>query len=166
MAEGTMIRPLEPADAAGCDAVLATLPRFFGDPDGIRDCAEAVRTQRGFVAADADAVRGFLTLQKHIAGSEEITWMAVAQAHRRHGLGRLLVAAAARDAAARGEAMLFLLTLGPSGEGPEVADGYDGTRRFYQSMGFVPLREFDLASWNQAGALVLAKPIIAVPALD
>ena len=56
------VRELLLADAPACDAVIASLPYFFGDPDGIRECAEAVRSQRGFVATDAAAVAGFITL--------------------------------------------------------------------------------------------------------
>jgi hypothetical protein len=33
--------------------VIASLPYFFGDPDGIRECAEAVRTQPGWAVEDA-----------------------------------------------------------------------------------------------------------------
>jgi hypothetical protein len=79
------IRPLTLADAKACDAVLASLPYFFGDPDGIRNCHEAVRTQRGFVADAGGEVRGFITLEQHQPGSSEITWLAVQAEHRRSG---------------------------------------------------------------------------------
>ena len=41
------IRPLTSDDAPRCDAVIASLPYFFGDPDGRAMCAEAVRSQPG-----------------------------------------------------------------------------------------------------------------------
>ena len=75
--ETPTIRPLTVDDAPACDAVLATLPTFFGDPDGIRDCAVAVREQRGFVATINDDVVGFITLLAHMPGSAEISWLAV-----------------------------------------------------------------------------------------
>ena len=40
------IRPLAAADAPACDEVIRTLPNHFGDPDGRRECAEAVRAAR------------------------------------------------------------------------------------------------------------------------
>ena len=54
--------------------------------------------------------------------------------------------------------MLCVLTLGPSVP-EDAADNYAGTRAFYQSCGFVPLRELELRSWNDAYALMLARPL-------
>ena len=40
-----VIRPLDPMnDSAACDAIVASLPDWFGLEEGIRECAEAVRT--------------------------------------------------------------------------------------------------------------------------
>jgi len=44
------IRPLEAADAEACDAIVASLPYHFGLEEGRRECAAAVRSQRGLVA--------------------------------------------------------------------------------------------------------------------
>lgn len=152
------VRALEHTDAPQCDAVLATLPTFFGDPDGIRDCAAAVRSEAGFVAAGEDGVAGFVTLQAHFSGSAEITWLAVAQAYRRQGIGRMLVEAAAEERTAAGDGQLFVLTLGPSVR-EDHEDNYDGTRAFYRRMGFVPLRELGLSAWNNSHALILARAL-------
>jgi GNAT superfamily N-acetyltransferase len=149
---------LEPQHAAACDAVIASLPYFFGDPTGIRDCAEAVRTQRGWVALIDGALAGFLTLHPHFDDSAEITWMAVGADRRRSGIGRALIDAACAGAAADGARMLCVLTLGPSV--PEDAtDNYEGTRRFYRANGFVPLRELGLREWNDSHALMLARSL-------
>ena len=155
-----MTRALELHDAEACDAVLASLPYFFGDPDGQRQCHEAVRTQRGFVAEVEGAVRGFITLAQHQPGSSEITWLAVQAEHRRDGIGRALVEASVALLRGEGQSMLFVLTLGPSvPEPPEVTDNYEGTRAFYRRLGFVGLREFGLRDWNDAYALVLARAL-------
>lgn len=152
------IRDLHLADAPACDAVIASLPTFFGDPQGIRDCAEAVRSQRGFVVTVGAAVAGFITLKQHLPGSSEITWLAVHADHRRHGLGRRLIDAAVRACEAGGQRALFVLTLGPSA--PDApGDNYAGTRAFYEACGFVPLREFGLRDWNDPWALVLVRPL-------
>lgn len=152
------IRRLEPRDAAACDAVLASLPYFFGDPDGIRQAHEAVRTQRGFVAECDATVRGFITLESQQPGSSEITWLAVHAEDRRRGIGRKLVEAAAALLRGEGQSMLFVLTLGPSVP-EEAEDNYEGTRAFYRRVGFVGLREFGLRDWNDAYALVLARAL-------
>jgi GNAT superfamily N-acetyltransferase len=153
-----IIEPLRPEHADACDAVIASLPYFFGDPTGVRDCAEAVRSQRGWVALIDGAVAGFLTIHPHFDDSAEITWMAVHADRRRHGIGRLLIDAACAAASADGAHMLCVLTLGPSVP-EDAADNYDGTRSFYRTNGFVPLRELGLREWNDSHALILARPL-------
>jgi ribosomal protein S18 acetylase RimI-like enzyme len=158
VASSVVIRALELGDAAACDAVLASLPYFFGDPEGQRQCHEAVRTQRGFVGEIDGAVRGFITLKSQQPGSSEITWLAVEAEHRRGGIGRKLVEASMQLLRDEGQSMLFVLTLGPSVP-EEAEDNYEGTREFYRRIGFVGLREFGLRDWNDAYALVLARAL-------
>jgi GNAT superfamily N-acetyltransferase len=152
------LRSSDAGDADACDVIVASLPYFFGDPDGVEECKVAVRTHRGFVATDEGEVVGFLTMARHPGASAEITWMAVHADHRRGGIGRLLVERAASEMSAEGCRLLFVLTLGPSVP-EDVADSYGGTRAFYAAMGFIPLREFALRNWNDAAALVLARPL-------
>ena len=78
--------------------------------------------------------------------------------HRRRGIGGALVQAAQRALAGDGAEMMFVLTLGPSVP-EDVDDGYAGTRAFYRALGFVPLKEFALKTWNDPAALVLAKAL-------
>jgi GNAT superfamily N-acetyltransferase len=146
-------------DAEACDAIVAGLPYFFGDPTGVRDCAEAVRTQHGIVAVVDGEVSGFVTLLAHNPSTTEITWMAVRSDRRRSGIGHRLIEEAARRVAANGARMLCVLTLGPSEPEPDVPDNYAGTRAFYEAAGFVPLRELELRSWNNGYALMLARPL-------
>jgi N-acetylglutamate synthase-like GNAT family acetyltransferase len=155
------IRPLSPEDATRCDAIIVSLPYFFGDPQGIADCATAVRTQRGFVATVDGAVQAFITLEQQDPLSAEITWLAVHADKRRRGLGRLLVERATADLAASGVRAMFVLTLGASAPEPGVDDGYEGTRTFYRRLGFIPLRDFALRTWNDAAALILVRPLSA-----
>lgn len=147
-----------PDDAAACDAVILSLPYFFGDPAGREDCARAVREQSGIVAEIDGAVAGFITLLSHFAGSMEITWLAVRASRRRQGLGRMLIDAAVRHAIAQGTRLLFVQTLGPSVP-EDVSDNYEGTRAFYKRTGFVPLRELELRGWNDSHALILARAL-------
>ena len=152
------IRPLTADDAPACDAVVLSLPYFFGDPTGREDCARAVREQCGF-AADADGkIAGFITLLPHFEGSSEITWMAVHADHRRHGIGRMLIDAVVRERASAGDRMMCVLTLGPSVP-EDPGDNYAGTRAFYVAQRFVPLRELGLRDWNDSHALMLARAL-------
>jgi N-acetylglutamate synthase-like GNAT family acetyltransferase len=148
------LRDLDPADAPACDAVLATLPTFFGDPQGNADCAEAVRTQKGFVGTIDGEVVAFLTLAPSTDDALEVTWMAVRDDMRRSGIGRRLIDRAVAEARERGYPVLSVLTLGPS----DPDEGYKGTRAFYRAMGFFPIKELKPESWNQT-ALVCARPV-------
>ena len=157
-AAAVSVRELELADAPVCDAVMATLPYFFGQPAGIAECAAAVRSQPGLVAVDRSGnVVGFLTYRLHHANSAEITWMAVRQDTRRQGVGRLLIDVVEAHLWRRGVRLVFVITLGPSVDEPGVTDGYGGTRAFYESTGFIPLRELDAWGPDSPG-LILARP--------
>ena len=151
-----MIRPLAPADAEACDAVILTLPYHFGNERGRAECARAVG-QEGLVAVDEGEVVGFLTLERHDPRSAEITWMAVRADRRRHGIGRRLVQRAVDDLSRDGVEFL-----GPhSGRvEPEEreTDNYADTRAFYRALGFVPLRELALEEWNDR-AVILVRPV-------
>jgi GNAT superfamily N-acetyltransferase len=152
-----LIRDLRPADADACDGVVRSLPYFFGSEVGNAACARAVRTQRGWVA-DADGeVYGFLVVDHPLPGSPEITWMAVRAGRRRAGVGRALVERAAGELASTGARVLSVLTLAESV--PETgADTYEGTRAFYRSLGFLPIREIHPPGWDSP-ALLLARPL-------
>jgi GNAT superfamily N-acetyltransferase len=150
-----MIRPLEPRDAEACDAIVAGLPDWFGNADGIREAAEAVRSHEGLVAEEDDAVVGFLTLVHPYRTTSEISWMAVRRGHRRAGVGRALVYAAVDALAARGVRLLTVKTLSDREDpGPEYAQ----TRAFYLATGFLPVAELDI--WGpQNRCQLLAKPL-------
>jgi len=149
------VRPLRPDDAPACDAIVLTLPSFFGVESGRQSCAEAVRTERGFVAEHDDEVVGFLTYAPSTDETVEITWMAVRNDRRRGGIGRALVEALL-DAETR---TILVLTAGPSSDEPDADpdDNYEGTRRFYRSMGFVPVKELTPEGWGQP-ALFFVRP--------
>ena len=150
-----MIRGLCPADADACDGIIAGLPEWFGNEDGIVECAEAVRTHDGFVEEHAGAVRGFLTYALVRGREAEITWMAVAADARRTGVGTRLLARLVEQVRAAGLARLVVKTLSDREDpGPEYAQ----TRAFYLAMGFIP--EAELYIWGPENpAQLLAKSI-------
>ena len=134
-----LIRELRPGDAVACDAIVAGLPDWFGDPTGIRDCASAVRWQPGLVAIDHAELRGFLTWIRD-AGGAEITWMAVRADRRRSGIGRALLETLVAQLRDSGVAELRVKTLSS-----RHADlGYAETRAFYDALGFEAHAELDI----------------------
>jgi GNAT superfamily N-acetyltransferase len=136
------IRPLEVGDAEACDAIVAGLPYHFGDEAGRRDCASAVRSQGGLVAEHDGDIIGFLTVEPRFEEALEVTWMAVRPDRRRRGVGSALLERLASDALAGGRRLLLLLTVSPSDGPDEVLDGYQATRAFYASNGFMLARDF------------------------
>jgi ribosomal protein S18 acetylase RimI-like enzyme len=144
-----VIRALTPEDAEVCDAIVASLPGWFGDPGGLAECARAVRSQRGLVAlAPDDRVVGFLTWLEH-ADAAEITWMAVDAASRRSGIGRALLDGLVATLRVEGPPVLTVMTLSARDPDP----GYAETRAFYLANGFVTVKEFDL--WGPENPAVL-----------
>jgi len=141
------IRRLSPADAEACDAVIASLPYHFGDEGGRAECGEAVRTQQGLVATTEDgSIVGFITWKIPEGLAAEITWLAVEQSHRRHGIGGALVDALVAELRATTR-YLVVTTLAEVSEPNPPADGYQTTRRFYRRHGFEPVWRPD-GWWN------------------
>jgi ribosomal protein S18 acetylase RimI-like enzyme len=154
-----IIRQLAQVDAEACDAIVATLPYHFGDDQGRRDCAAAVRLQAGLVAEGDDEVVGFLTVEPRFDDCAEITWMAVRADQRRKGVGRMLLDRLAADTLAAGRQVLLVLTVSPSDGPDEIPDGYQATRAFYEANGFVLARDF-------AGYWASDTPVLMVRALN
>lgn len=152
------VRPLSAADANTCDQIILSLPHHFGHEGGRRQCAHDVRTNPGLVATIDERVVGFLVVQHHLASSAEITWMAVHAAHRRRGIGQALVERLCAQLAAEGCRLLLVFTLASSVTEDRVADGYAGTRAFYQAQGFIPARELP-GYWPGSTALLLVRPL-------
>ena len=150
-----MIRDLTFDDAEGCDAIVAGLPEWFGDETGVRDCAEAVRTQDGLVAEDDGTVVGFCTYEPRAPGCAEITWMGVRADRRRTGTGTAIIDVLAGRLAAQGVRLLLVKTL--SDRDGSYAP-YEQTRRFYSGRGFLPVAELDV--WGPDNpAVLLVRPL-------
>lgn len=150
-----MIRPLEPADADACDAIVAGLPDWFGDAAGIRDCAAAVRSERGVVAtADDGSVAGFLTWTTAGDRTAEITWMAVRADVRGDGHGGRLLEALVAGLRDEGMRRLDVKTLSSRDPYPP----YAATRAFYRAHGFEEVEELD--AWGPENPAVLLRRAI------
>ena len=155
---GVEIRPLAPGDAEACDAIVAGLPYHFGQEQGRRDCAAAVRREAGLVAVGDEEVVGFLTFVPRFEEAAEITWMAVRNDRRRRGAGHRLIESLTDLLRADGRRLLVVLTVSPSDPGPEPEDGYGATRDFYRSCGFVLARDLR-NEWDGDTAVVMVKPL-------
>jgi ribosomal protein S18 acetylase RimI-like enzyme len=145
-----VVRELEPRDAGACDAIVASLPAWFGNEQGIRDCALAVRSHVGIVATDEAGVTGFLTWTKHRErGVAEITWMAVRADLRRRGIGRSLLGALIERLQEEQVHRLEVKTLSERAAYAPYAE----TRSFYRANGFEWVAELDI--WDEDDPAVL-----------
>jgi ribosomal protein S18 acetylase RimI-like enzyme len=146
------VRDLEPQDAAACDAIVAGLPEWFGNEQGIRDCALAVRSQTGIVATYETGVTGFLTwTHDRERGVAEITWMAVHADLRRHGIGRSLLGALIERLREQQVHRLDVKTLSERATYAPYAE----TRGFYLANGFEWVAELDI--WDEDNPAVLLR---------
>jgi ribosomal protein S18 acetylase RimI-like enzyme len=154
----TEVRPLVPSDAAACDAIVDGLPYHFGNEEGRRMCAAAVRASPGLVATHAGDVVAFLTLARHHAQSAEITWLAVRADLRRHGIGRTLVDRAAEELRDEGRRLLLAFTVSSVGDEDGPEGGYAATRAFYRRAGFIEARDVP-ELWDGDRALLVVRPL-------
>jgi ribosomal protein S18 acetylase RimI-like enzyme len=156
--EGYLLAPLEARHAARCDEIVAALPAWFGNAEGIRQCAEAVRTQDGFVSLvdDRQTVAGFITWQMRFPQTAEITWLAIDAAHHRHGHGTALVDAVFDEVVGFDVRLLVVHTLSAASPDPF----YARTRRFWESesVRFIPAAERPELWGPENPALMLVRP--------
>ena len=133
-----MIRALVPGDAESCDAIIRSLPDWFGNDHGIAECAAAVREQEGLVEVSEGEVTGFLTWRRQHRASAEITWFGVHARHRGRGIGTALVEELARSLG--GSRYLLVKTLSAACD----YEPYERTRAFYRGRGFTELIDLDI----------------------
>lgn len=126
------MRELNRCDADACEAIVRTLPAWFGIEEGIAEARGYLETQEGLVAEEGRRIVGFLTFASEFPESIEITWMAIASGMHRRGIGRALVETLASGSRVRGRELMLVKTLAESHPSPE----YAATRAFYMVMGF------------------------------
>ena len=114
------------AEAGDAEALHALHALSFDQPWPAIEIERLMRIMGGFaVLAEAGTPQGFV-LVRTVADEGEILTLAVAPAYRRRGIGRVLVDAAAAEAARRGARMLFL----------EVAEDNPGAIALYEAAQF------------------------------
>jgi len=148
------IRPIRADESAWCEATLRALPDWFGIESALLDYVRDTRTLPTWVAELDDVPVGFITVRIHNPCAAEIHCMAVRPEHHRTGVGRAMVRFVEAHCRSIGAHLLQVKTLGPSR--PDA--NYEHTRRFYESMGFLPLEEMnDL--WPGNPCLILVKTL-------
>ena len=121
--------------AVQCEAVLRSLPTWFGIEESVLMYARDSARLPSFAIAEGVQLAGFISLQRHFPASWEVHCVAVRAEARHRGHGRALFAHAERWLVARGARWLQVKTLAATH--PDA--GYAQTRAFYERLGFAPL---------------------------
>lgn len=129
------IRMASRDDFDACEAILMSLPDWFGLPASIDAYRRGMPD--GMTWVTGDPIVGFVTVRRRFAHAAEVQVMGVRRECHRRGIGRALVRQAERDLRADGVRLLQVKTVGPSSSNAP----YARTRRFYAALGFAPLEE-------------------------
>lgn len=134
--------------ARDCEAVLRTLPKWFGIEHALVTYVADTTKLPTFALDDGARLAGFLTLRQHFTGAWEIHCLAIAADSRGRGLGSTLLAHCESWLRERGAQWLQVKTVAGTSPSPEYAQ----TRKFYEARGFTPLEIFPELwdPWNPA----------------
>jgi len=116
--------------------VLACLPDWFGNAEGVAEYCEEVKGLPLWAAVDsAGEPLGLLAVTVHYGRTGDIVVMGVKPGAHHQGVGRALYRAAEDYFVQQGCVYAMVKTLS------DIADfaPYESTRRFYRAMGFEPL---------------------------
>ena len=129
---------------AECEAVLRSLPMWFGIEESLVMYADDTLRLPTFAALEGQDIVGFVSLQEHFPQAWEIHCIAVQAASRNTGIGRALVAHVEAWLVAQQVRLLQVKTIAATS--PSAA--YAQTREFYLRLGFQPVEVFPLL-WSQ-----------------
>jgi GNAT superfamily N-acetyltransferase len=134
--------------APECEAVLRTLPMWFGIEHALIEYVESTANDPTFAIELEGSLIAFLTLREHFASAWEVHCMAVSAPMRGRGLGRRLLAHSEDWLRTRGVEFLQVKTVAATSS----SQAYAETRKFYEAMGFRPLEVFPELwdPWNPA----------------
>ena len=142
-----------------CEAVLRSLPMWFGIEPALQMYADDTLRLPTFAACDDNAggegqnIIGFITLMKHFEHAWEVHCIALHAGFRDQGHGRVLMAHAEAWLAAQGVSLLQVKTVAATSD----SAAYALTRGFYDKLGFQPLEVFPLLWSVRNPALQLVK---------
>ena len=114
--------------SADIEAVLRSLPDWFGLEDSLRMYVADSATKPTFAAELDGELVGFITLTRHFPPSWEVHCMAVTAARRNAGIGSRLLRHAEQYVRAQGGRLLQVKTVADA----EPGSAYAQTRCFYE----------------------------------
>ena len=136
-----------------CEAVLRSLPQWFGIEEALRTYAADTARLPTFALCENGVVVAFLSLTQHFPESWEIHCVAVTAHARSRGHGTALLSHAESWIKQQGARYLQVKTVAHTCD----SLAYSETRQFYRAMGFTPLEIFPSLWTPQNPALQLVK---------
>lgn len=133
-----------------CSDLLRSLPLWFGIESSILRYAADVERMPTFVASIKGDSIGFISLHLHNEWTAEVHVMAVHPRYHKKGIGKQLLAVVEKYLKKRNCEFLTVKTVSSAHPNTE----YEGTRRFYFSMGFRPVEEFKTL-WGETNPCLL-----------
>ena len=118
-------------------AILEALPDWFGIPEATEEYIADSKGRPFFCAYADDTPIGFLYLKETGRHTVELAVMGVLKQYHRQGIGRKLFMEAKNEAKRLGYSFVQVKTVQMG-----KYDIYDGTNRFYLSLGFKELEVF------------------------
>lgn len=128
------------SDAQKCKItrqILESLPDWFGIPEAIDEYVTESKGKLFFCACHDERPIGFLYLKETGRHTVELAVMGILKEHHRCGIGRKLFKEALRAAKQNGYLFMQVKTVQMG-----RYDVYDGTNKFYLSLGFKELEVF------------------------
>ncbi|HHF52304.1 MAG TPA: GNAT family N-acetyltransferase [Candidatus Aminicenantes bacterium] len=138
--------------------VLSDLAEWFGIPEATERYIRESRDKYMAAVREGDEYVGFVSLHEHNRYTAEIFVMGLLKKSQRRGYGKALIQKCEEVLKERKIVFLTVKTL--SSAHPD--ENYANTRRFYASMGFLPVEEFPELWGKENPCLMLAK-IIQLP---
>ena len=147
------IRPIEKQDISACDAILRSLPQWFGIEASIVEYVANLGGLDGYVAEDTGTIVGFVGLKRYGEAAIEVDVIGVTPGLRRHGIGRQLLEHVEQAATTTATRLLHMKTLAPTHPDPNYAQ----TRAFWEASGYIPMDAHLL--WGEANPCqIMVKP--------
>ena len=141
--------------AAACEAILRSLPDWFGIEESLVQYVADADVMPTFLASLDGETAGFLTIKQHFDHTAEIHVVGIRPELHRRGIGRALVERVEAWLRDKGVEYLQVKTLGPS----RPDEHYDRTRLFYEAMGFRPLEELKTLWGERLPCLIMVKKL-------
>ncbi len=138
-----------------CEAILRTVPEWFGREDALQEYVSEIDVLDTYSAWLDEHLVGFMTVKYHTPESAELHVLAVDARFHRQGIGKQLLAFIEQDLKQKSVTLLQVKTLAES-----AGDvNYEKTRHFYSAQGFIGLEEFTELWGEDTPCLIMIKAL-------